>query len=232
MLREVQGGLFHFEAPGRAYGVELGERMAVVRLAAGDLLLYGLVEPRAELCSELDRLGAVRHLCAPNLSCLAPLATWFELYPAAERWAPPGAALQRPDLGTIGELGADPAPGWPVELPYLLVRGIPTLREAVLLHRASQTLLLGDLAVAIPRRAPLLTRAYLRLSLGGLSVGPTRDLRWLVTDRAALRESLRQIRGWSFDRLLPRHGPAVERGGKAALERAYRWLAKEPAFWQ
>jgi hypothetical protein len=117
-------------------------------------------------------------------------------------------------------------------LDHLLVGGMPSLNEVAFLHRASHSLLLADLAVAIPRRAPLLARAYLRLSLGGLSFGPTRDSRWLVADRAQAKQSLQRVLEWRFDRIVLRRGDVRERRAQESLRRAFRFLSVEPSFWQ
>ena len=92
ILREISSGLWCAEASGRAYGVELGERMTVVRLDGGELFLHGAIPLSSTLRRELDALGTVRHLCVPNLRCFDHLPQWIDAYPSAERWAPPGAS--------------------------------------------------------------------------------------------------------------------------------------------
>ena len=86
--------------------------------------------------------------------------------------------------------------------------------------------------VPIPRQASLAAKMYLRLSLGGLRFGPTRDLRWLVADRQAALRCLDALLQWDFDRVTVRRGDVLERGGRRAVRRAYRWLRSEPQWWQ
>ena len=51
-----------------------------------------------------------------------------------------------------------------------------------------------------------------------------RDWRLTVWDRAAARSSLQRMLAWEFDRVVLSHGICVERGGRAFVERAFRWL--------
>lgn len=235
MLREIGDRLWCAEAPGRAHGVELGERMAVVKLDGDGLLLVGPIAPTHALRTALDRIGTVRHLCVPNLQCFEHVNRWASAYPHAERWAPSlvGASAQDPKLAPLSVLRDEgPGPPWRSELDFRHVDGLPSLDEVVFYHGASRSLVVTDVAVSIPRRLSLLARAYLRLSLGGLALGPTRDTRWLVTNRAALNRSIQRVLEWPFERIVVRRGDLLERGGRPSLRRAYRWLSAKPSFWR
>src|SRR6185369_5835835 len=48
------------------YGLPVGTRMTVIRLADGSLLLHSPVELDAGLRQELDAVGHVRYVVAPN----------------------------------------------------------------------------------------------------------------------------------------------------------------------
>jgi hypothetical protein len=232
MLTEISRDLWCAEAPGRAYGAPLGERMCVIRLGDGSLFVHGPIGLSPALRSDVDRLGEVRHLCVPNRRCFEHLDRWIAAYPDAERWMPSGAVAPRPGLDPLSLLEPTTEAGWTDDLESLPVQGMPRLCEVVFLHRPSRSLLLSDLAVGIPARAPLLVKAYLRLSLGGLAFGPTRDTRWLVADRARAEQSIRRVLEWSFDRIVPRRGPIVDRAAEQSLRRAFSWLSSEPRFWQ
>ena len=45
-------------------------------------------------------------------------------------------------------------------------------------------------------------------------------------DRKGFGESMRRIRGWDFDRIIPCHGDVVETGGKGVFERVMEWHLK------
>ena len=100
-----------------------------------------------------------------------------------------------------------------------LVRGF-RLREVLLLHRPSRTLVITDLCFNIQRSDSRIARAFFRANGMWQRFGPSRIIRALaVSDRAALRRSLEEVLHWDFERILPAHGDVIERGGPAAAAR-------------
>ncbi len=63
---ELAHNLWIVERPQRFYGLEVGTRMTVIRLADGSVLLHSPVELDAEVRWELDAIGRVRYVVAPN----------------------------------------------------------------------------------------------------------------------------------------------------------------------
>jgi hypothetical protein len=226
-LRDLGQGLWVHEAPLRFAGLEVGRRMNVVRLGSGDLMVHSPAPLDGPLRESLDRLGPVRFVVAPN--CLHG-HLWMEQYAAAypdvELHGAPRLAKRRKDLALAGELGDEPDPRWAGDLDQALVRGHRAMPEVVFLHRASRSLIVGDLAMQFGPTASPLTRLMARL--GGLyrRPRPTPAFRMLFRrrDRAATRASLERILGWDFDRIVVGHGDNVESGGREALREAYAWL--------
>ena len=66
MLRKLAENLWVEERSQRFYGLEVGARMTVMRLADESLLLHSPVSLDPQLRRELDSLGAVRYAVAPN----------------------------------------------------------------------------------------------------------------------------------------------------------------------
>ncbi len=209
----------------RAAGfIPLGTRMTVVRLADGGLLLHSPVALDAELGQRLDALGPVRFLVAPNRVHHLFLAKAAERYPDARRLGAPGLPEKRSDLAFHALLEDQPPPEWKGELETHLVRGIPYLNEVALWHRPTRTLVLTDLAFNVQHADALLARLFLRANGAYQRFGPSRMLRSLVRDRAALRRSIDRLLAWDFDRVLLTHGEVLESGGREALRAAYAWL--------
>ena len=61
---------------------------------------------------------------------------------------------------------------------------------------------------------------YLPMAAFGL------DIRLSFIRRNLARQSLQKLLSWDFDRLIIAHGPCIETGAKAFVERAFRWLAR------
>ena len=79
-------------------GFRYPTRMAVIRLASGDLVIWSPIALSPELRAELAELGEVVHLIAPNSLHHLFLGEWREAYPKASLYAAPGLKLRRADL--------------------------------------------------------------------------------------------------------------------------------------
>ena len=133
---------------------------------------------------EIDALGPVRHLIAPNTFHCAFISAWLAAYPGALGYGAPGVLERARNNGVALHLGralgtaADPA--WAAEIEQLLVSGA-VMNEAVFLHRPSRTLILTVLIKNFePRRVrnlayPLLIRlagAWTRMTRRPRTCGP------------------------------------------------------------
>ena len=224
MLRALAEELWVCDQPLRFWGVEVGTRMTVVRLADGGLWLHSPVRPTAELRAAVDALGPVRWLVAPNRWHHLYVGDWQAAYPEAAAYGAPGLAKKRKDLALAGVLGDDAPPGWAGQIDQIARQGAPVMGEVVFLHRKSRTLIASDSAHNFGDGAPAGTRAFFSL-LGGWRGFRTTAVDRLVTrDRAAARASLERILAWDFDCVVVCHGAVLDAGGKAALARAYEWL--------
>jgi hypothetical protein len=227
-LRALGTDLWIAERPQRFYGLEVGTRMTVIRLAGGGLLLHSPVALDARLCTELDAIGAVRFVVAPNRVHHLYAGRVRERYPDPRLWIGPGLERKRPDLEYVAILGDEAPPEWRGQVEQVFFRGRPFENEVVFFHPASRTLLLCDLAFNFgPGTAPV-TRWLMKLLRSYGRFGPSKLDPWLIRDRAAARASLERILAWDFDRVVVGHGDVLERGGREALRRGYAWLLEQP----
>ena len=224
MLKDLAEDLWVVERPQRFYGLEVGARMTVMSLADRSLLLHSPVPLGPQLRSELDRLGTVRFVLAPNRFHHLYAGDVLRAYPEARLWVAPGVERKRPDLAFVDVLGDEPPREWNGEVDQLFFRGRPFENEVTFLHRASRTLVLCDLAFNFGPRAPAITRMVMRLVGGYGSFTTTRLCPFLIRDRPAARQSLERMLSWDFDRVIVAHGEVLESGGHAALRAAYDWL--------
>ena len=223
-LRALAPDLWVVERPQRFYGLEVGTRMTVIRLADGSLLLHSPVALDASLCAELDAVGRVRFVVAPNRVHHLYAGRVADRYPDARLWVAPGLERKRPDLTFVAVLGDDAPIAWRGQVEQVFFRGRPYENEVVFFHRASRTLVLCDLAFNFGPRAAAPTRWLMRLLRSYGRFGPSTLDPWLIRDRTAARTSLERILAWDFDRVVVAHGDVLEHGGRDALRHGYRWL--------
>ncbi|MEN8182374.1 MAG: DUF4336 domain-containing protein [Myxococcota bacterium] len=206
-------------------------RMAVVRLRDGGLWVWSPIALSEELVKEIESLGAVRHLVAPNALHHLSLAQWSERFPGAQLHAAPGLAAKRPDLCFQTELGDDPDPAWASEIDQVVFRGSFFLEEVVFFHRPSSTALVTDLIQrfdALQLHGPV--RWIMRLwGLVGENGSTPREWRASFWKRRAAREALRRALAWNPARLVIAHGVLPAESGREALARGLRWLGTRPS---
>lgn len=210
-----------------AAGFHYPTRMAVLRLRSGDLVLWSPVALNAGLRIEIEALGRIAYLIAPNSLHHVFLADWHRAFPDAPVFAPPGLREKRPDITFAGEIGAAPLPGWEGEIDVALLRNRITT-EAVFFHRASRTALFTDLLQQFPPgwfRGWRALIARLDLMTQPAPAVP-RKFRLGFTDRRTARAALRQILDWPVEKVLMAHGTPVTAQGRAFLESAFRWLLR------
>lgn len=206
-------------------GFRYPTRMAVLRLDEG-LALWSPVAMSEGLRSEIDALGPVRHLIAPNDLHHLWLDEARGLWPDAQVHAVAPLARKRPDLAFTA-LGA-PVVAWAGALDHVVVPGNRIATEAVFLHRPSGTVLFTDLLQQFPpgyHRGWRAVVARLDLMVGAAPQVP-RKFRLAFGDRRAARAALAQVLDWPVEAIVMAHGDPVTSEAHAALARAFDWLMR------
>ncbi|MBI3800191.1 MAG: DUF4336 domain-containing protein [Deltaproteobacteria bacterium] len=201
---------------------EFTSRMTVVRLTNGALFLHSPVTLDTNLQAELQQLGTVAFIVAPNLLHHLFVKDYVVAYPDAQAFAAPGLPEKCPDVAFHGALSDDRAlvPG---EIEHIVVRG-HAANEVAFLHVGSRTLILADLAYNIREDSPTWEREWFQKHEAYGEFALAKYQRARVTNSHAARASLRRILAWDFDRVIVGHGHVQEGGGKQAFERIWSWL--------
>lgn len=225
-LRPLAKDLWIVDRSQRFFGLWVGARTTVIRLADGSLWLHSPVELDAGLRRELDALGPVRFAVAPNRVHHLYAGKVAEVYPESRLWIGPGLETKRPDLKFVSILDDEAPPEWRGQIDQIFFRGRPYENEVVFCHRASRTLITCDLAFNFGPSAPWTTRLWMSLMLSYGYFGPTKLDPLLIRDRPAARACMERILAWDFDRVIIAHGDVQESGGRALLREGYAWLLK------
>jgi hypothetical protein len=229
-LKQVDAELWTAEGqadagvPGFLRKYDFATRMTVIRLADGGLFLHSPVRLDDRLRSELDALGTVRAVVAPNKAHHLYVGEYRVPYPKARFYGALGLQTKRRDLAFFGMLGDEAMPEWRGAIEQRLFRGLPWLNEVVFFHPASRTLLLTDLAFNVPVGRVWGVPLIFRLMGAEGVFGPHRLVRWAIRDKQAALQSLKAILEWDFDRITVTHGDIVESGGHARLKAAFAFI--------
>lgn len=228
MLREIAPELWVAEQPFKYFGLNVGTRMTVIRLKNRELAVISPIKVDQAIASQLDQLGTVNHIIAPNLYHYLFASDIKTRYPNATFWATSGLELKQPNL-PIDRLINDDAGNILHGLEYVLFDGFKTLdlsgfnalNEYVFFHNASRTLILTDTAFHFDASFPALTQ-FAAILLGGYeSLRPSLLERVATTEKQKVSKSVQKILNWDFERVIMAHGSIVKTNGKHRFKQGY-----------
>jgi hypothetical protein len=223
-MQQLHSDLWVAGSPLRFLGLEMGARMTVMRLPNGKLMLHSPIAADPALVREVQALGPVAYLIAPNKLHHLFVAQWQDTCPDALLYVAPGLDTKRSDLAIDGVLGDSPHASWKDVIDQVFLGGFSFVNEVAFFHAPSATLILTDLAFNVGPESPPLTRAFFRLGGTYGRLSPTLLERILVRDRAMFRAALERILEWPFERIVVAHGGVKETGGREELMQGYAWV--------
>jgi uncharacterized protein DUF4336 len=231
-LKPVAEGLWVVDSgPIRVLGLPVPVRMTVIRLASGEAWLHSPTRFSPALQAEIERVGRIGHLVAPNVAHWMFLRDWQTSCPNAVVSAAPGlrerSQVKASGLRIDRELGDTAPPDWAGEIETVVVPGGLGFREVAFLHAPTRTLVLTDLVVNLePGKLSLPARAFARLV--GASAPDGRAPAYLrMAVRLRRREAAaaaERLLAFAPERVIFSHGRWFERDGAASLRRSLRWL--------
>lgn len=193
--------------------MELPLRTTVLQLGAGRVMF----SPSSTLSfEELQRAGEVTDIVVPNMMHDSGFTeATRRAHPNARLWGPARKGRFAPQA----LLGRD---RWPYEdeLSLCGIDGQAAFHEFVLVHHATRTLLVGDLAFNLVDAQGLGARLFLGMFGTYRRFGVSRLFLRYVRDRTAFTRSLQAILAHDFDRLIPTHGAILEGDANPKLRTA------------
>ena len=200
-------------------------RMTIARLESGGLWLHSPVALDDEVTAQIEALGTVEHLVAPNLFHHMFMRSAQERFPHAASWCAPGLEIKRSDL-TFDHILTDEAPeAWSATIDQRVVHG-SGFNEVVFFVRPSSALIMTDLIFNMSGELPswgagLITRvagAYGRPAQSRLARG-------MIKDRARAGAAFQAaLDAWPFELAVMAHGDPIAQDARAAVESATTWM--------
>jgi len=138
-------------------GLLLPVRMTVIKLrkihaetGVPEILLYSPVRYDNALHMELEELGRVSYILAPNKVHNTFLPEYIEKFPEATLYVAPGLNERVPEIDKGIILRNQPEEAWEPEVDQILTSGNSFFSEAILFHKATKVLIVADLIVNFP----------------------------------------------------------------------------------
>ncbi|MFK8033669.1 MAG: DUF4336 domain-containing protein [Hyphomicrobiales bacterium] len=204
------------------FGFRYPTRMAVIKLQNGDLFIWSPIAFTSDLGSEVNTLGNVAHIIAPNSLHHLSIPDWQNAYPNAA----PKLQDKRKDIVFDEDLGNTPNSPWAGEIDQVVFEGNQITTEIVFFHRQSGTILFVDLLQQFPKNWFSGWRKIVARLDKMLAPEPSvpRKFRLAFTNRKVARASFEHIRTWPARIVLMAHGNPVKKDASGFLEKAFKWL--------
>lgn len=228
MLREIDREIWVAEQPFNYLGLSVGTRMTVIRCTNGELVVISPIQVDDAIARQLNSLGTVCHIIAPN--CFHYLfATQFKaVYPQATFWATLGLKDKNPELAIDRVLSKetnrilDGIESLPFEgVKVLTLNGVNSLHEWVFFHPKSRTLVITDIAFHFDETFPLISQFAARVLGSYKRLSPSFLEKIATQEKEKVKESVQKVLEWDFDRVIMAHGTIVESKGKQQFVEGY-----------
>lgn len=217
-MKQLAENLWILRYPLSLIGLPIGRTVTVLRLSSGGVIVHSTAPFSPGEVASIRDLGAPLWLVDATLFHDTYSREGSRAFPDAPYLVPEGfPARERTQMQPLL-----PAPAeWAGEIDVLLLAGMPAVREHVMLHRPSRTLIAADLVFnwADTDRG---WQSWILRQLTGVKHPPqmSRIYRKMIRDRAEFAASVRQLMQWDFDRVIPAHGEVITSGGKEQLRQA------------
>jgi hypothetical protein len=212
------------------YGFAYPTRSTIIRLVNGDLWVWSPIALTADLKSEIDKLGPVRHLVSPNKLHHLYLQDWSTAYPHAKLWGPASAIRKRPDLLFQPPLVNEAPSDWRNQIRQAWFRGSFLLDEIKFFHSSSATVIIADMSQNFNEQFIEAHWSWWQRPIAGAykitkgnGFAPL-EIRLSCIRRSTAQAIVREMLLWKPERVIMAHGDWVNTNGQAYLRRAFLWL--------
>src|SRR4051794_16739466 len=213
-----------------AAGLRLPVRMTIIRLSNGALLLHSPVRYSSSVRTELERIGPIKYLLAPNVAHWMFLSEWQRALPEAITFAVPALArrkqVQAAGIRIDRELSDDNPEEWSEDIEMVLLRA-PLFCEAELFVKRSRTLILTDVVQNLdPEGLSYPARAIVRLL--GISKPDGKApvyLRLIIRlGGRPVQAAAQRLISFAPQRVIFAHGEWFDSYATERLRQSLRWL--------
>lgn len=212
-------------------GIPVPVRMTVIQLGNGGLLLHSPTRFVFELRKQLEQIGPIVHLVAPNSAHWTFLTEWQNHVQGASTWAAPGlrhrAQVRRAGVRIDDDLAAAAPEAWSKDLDQVLVPGAGGFTEVAFYHKNSRTMVLTDLVVNLePEKLPFIIRPAARLLGVTAPVGKAPIYLRMIIKRKheQAKAAAERLVAFQPKRVIFSHGRWFHKDGTTLLRQSLAWL--------
>ena len=202
-------------------------RMTIVRLSNGALWVHSPIKLSAAIQKQLQQLGTVQYLVAPNHLHHLFLGEWQAAYPQAISYGTDEVIKKRQDLTFNYSLNEPLQWPWEEEIGQVLFTGSALMQECVFFHYSSKVLIVTDLVENFSASAFNYWQRGVAKMVGIVAPHGKMPLDWRLSflfHKPQARKHINVILNWKPQILVMAHGEIVKQDTLVFLKRSFRWL--------
>jgi hypothetical protein len=194
----------------------LGSVRMTVLAGDGGLVLYSPVALEEADVRELESLGRVAAIVAPNTVHHLSLRAAADAFPSARVLVPKGLEAKIGPLPRAQTMTREHPPALPGGIDHFIFDR-HAIRETMLFHRASRTLVTADLLYNYQPEHGTGEKRFFRL-IGNYGAPKVAFYhRFALREKAAVYEMVAQVRTWAPRRIVMAHGRIIESADAAEI---------------
>ncbi|MDH5559671.1 MAG: hypothetical protein OEY59_02300 [Deltaproteobacteria bacterium] len=219
MINNISDNIWIIPYQTKSMGVLFKNKSTVIRIN-GELLIISPGPWDEYLKTELEKLGALRWIFAPNSFHHLHYRSWLRASPELEAWGTKALAKKRPEI-KFNHIWDGEQPFEP-EVQLFGLMGIPKIDEILFYHKSSGSLIVTDLIFnELNLTGPMNWFFY---SLFGIwkRTATSRLFKMCVSDKKAFKTSLESIFDLNIEQVILNHGNTLD--NKTDLVQTLTWI--------
>jgi hypothetical protein len=218
--RQIAEGVAVVHYPLRAFGIDFGRRVTLLRLGDGRLVIHSSAPFTSEDVEAIRRFGEPSWLIDSTLMHDTYAKEARAAFPDIPYLAPGGFAKA---TGVPIQPLLPPPSDWSDQIEVLKIEGLRRINEHAFFHRASRTLVLADVLFHFSANSRGWPRFFAqRIMRLPRLLGISAFFRMMICDRKAFALSMKKMLEWDFGQIVVGHGEPIQNDAKSILEQALR----------
>ncbi|CAG9296481.1 DUF4336 domain-containing protein [Celerinatantimonas diazotrophica] len=194
-------------------GLPFSTRMTVVRLPNNDLWIHSPIKLSPDRKAQIDGLGCVKYLIAPNHLHHLFLSEWITAYPDATCFGTNEVIKKRDDIAFDASLNQLQSWPWSTDIEQELFSGSSLMEECVFFHKGSNTLIVADLVENFSGHNFNCVQRFIAKGVGIMAPNGKMPLDWRLSfmfRKAEARQHLARVLAWEPQILVMAHGEIIK----------------------
>lgn len=226
MINKISDHCYSVDKTIKLVGPPMGLRSTILKMANGKLVIISPVPFDGDEVREINELGPVDAVLAPNLFHHLYLRDAQKHFSSAKFYASPGLEKKRKNFNFDQVIDKNTQP-WPEEIKLVLVEGVPKLNEVVAFHVESKSLIMCDLVFNLGKVDGIFLNLMLNIFGTNNRFAVSRLVKFLVKDKAQFARSLQSILDWPTERIIMAHGEIIHENALHRLRDIFMPIIKK-----